>query len=66
MKTIVVPSVKFDVGPEGPVSRCQSWKFQVSPGAVATAPVGWGIAARSIPRVIEPEPRDDMICPGPT
>ena len=47
------PSVKFDVA-WGLASRNQHWKFQLSPTAAATAPLGCGIAARSTERVIVP------------
>jgi hypothetical protein len=40
----LVESVEFD---SGGASRCQSWKFQVSPGVTEAEPVGLGMALRS-------------------
>ncbi len=47
-------SVKLEVTPLGPASRCQSWKYQVSPGNPPVKPVGWGIDVRSTVVVIWP------------
>ena len=46
LKTISIPSVKFDVGPPW-LSRNQHWKFQVSPAATEWVPFGRGRAVRS-------------------
>ena len=40
-KSMEIPSVKLDVAPPIPsLSRYQAWKFQVSPAAAETNPVG--------------------------
>ena len=46
--------VKLDVGPLGPVSRCQAWAYHVSPAKAATEPVGWGNASRWISMRLRP------------
>ena len=61
-----VPFEKFDVAPVMPLSRCQSWKFQVSPPMVPTKPVGLGICWRSMARETVSVAPLFWIWPGPT
>jgi hypothetical protein len=47
LRSIESPSVKFDVATPPCASRCQNWKFHVSPAATATKPCGVGNRVRS-------------------
>ena len=59
---LVVP---WPVGEPLPVvSRCQSWKFHVSPTAAATDPVGVGIDVKSTGIETKPSDPEDSTLPA--
>ncbi len=64
-KVTETPSVRFDVM-LGFASRYQAWKYQVSPGAAETNPVGVGSAPRSSGRLNVPVLPENWISPGAT
>jgi hypothetical protein len=55
-KPTLNPSVKFETAAPPTESRCQAWKFHVSPAATATSQVGVGVCVRSRSKQKAPVP----------